>query len=295
MFKTLLKRYLLGFSLTFAGYTLFNWYFSTHFHLKINDNFTNFWIPAIICIVLTYVVLRPCVNSLKYSEKASDFLLWFILPFTIWTPIAFSQGYFKDISYKVVTINKPGDLFNHLNERFFRIRIFEVAPEDYFLIREQHTSGKNGTTLIVSNYYIVPMYNNRLEKNRYSLTQIGYGVKFSTSMHNGFFNKKSQDTLIKIFNIKSAKDFREYAFKNVDYFEKIESNSDAKYFKEAIDNNNSFDKTRQNLVLVNRNGRIQDLYERGKNMFMYSTLICLGIGLITLLLINVFSIKKPSR
>ena len=235
------------------------------------------------------------MNSLRYSEKASDFLLWFILPFTIWIPIAFSQGYFKDISYKIVYINKPSDLFNHLNERFFRIGRWDVAPEDYFLIRERHSSGKNGTTLNVSNYYIVPMYNDSLEKNSYSLTRIGYGVRFSTSMHNGFFDKKIQDTLIKEFNIKSAKDFREYDFKNVGYFEKIENNDDAQYFKEAIDNNKSFDKAQQNWVLVNRNGGIKDLYERGKNMFLYSTLICLSIGLTTLLLINVFSDKKPNR
>lgn len=295
MFKTLLKKYLLGFILTFVGYTFLNWFFSTHFDLGINDNYTNFWIPAVISIVLTYVVFRPIVNSLGYSEKASDFLLWFILPFTIWTPIAFSQGYFKDISYKIIQINKPTDIFNHSNERFFQIRTFDVAPEDYFLIRERHSSGKNGTTLNISNYYIVPMYNDSLEKKRNPLTQIGYGVRFSTSMHNGFFDKEINDTLIKAFNIKSAKDFREYDFKNVGYFEKIENNDDAKYFKEAIENNNSFDKTQQNLVVVNRNGRIQDLYERGKNMFLYSTLICLGIGLTTLLLINVFSDKKPSR
>jgi hypothetical protein len=295
MFKTLLKKYLLGFILTFVGYTFFNWFFSTHFDLRINDNYTNFWIPAVICIVLTYVVFRPCVNLLRYSEKASDFLLWFIIPFTIWIPISFSQAYFKDISYKIIYINKPGDLFNHLNERFFRIGRFDVAPEDYFLIRERHSSGKNGTTLNVSNYYIVPMYNGSSEKDKTPLTQIGYGVRFSTSMHNGFFDKEIQDTLIKEFNIKSSKDFREYDFKNVGYFEKIENNDDAKYFKEAIENNNSFDKTQQNLVIVNRNGRIQDLYERGKNMFFYSTLICLGIGLTTLLLINVFSDKKPSR
>jgi len=295
MFKTLLKKYLLGFVLTFVGYTFLNWFFSTHFDLSINDNYTNFGIPAVICIVLTYVVFRPIVNFLRYSEKASDFLLWFILPFTIWTPIAFSQGYFKDISYKIVKINKPGDLFNHLNERFFKIRKFDVAPEDYFLIRERHSSGKNGTTLNVSNYYIVPMYNDSSEKNMTSLTQIGYGVRFSTSMHNGFFDKEINDTLIKEFNVKSAKDFREYDFENVSYFEKIENNDDAKYFKEAIENNNNFDKTQQNLVIVNRKGRIEDLYERGKNMFLHSTLICLGIGLTTLLLINLFSDKKPSR
>ena len=81
----LLKKYLTVFVLTFVSYTLVNWFLSTHFDLRIKENYLNFWIPALVCAVLTYIFLRPLVNDLNYTEKGADFLLWFILPFSMWT------------------------------------------------------------------------------------------------------------------------------------------------------------------------------------------------------------------
>jgi hypothetical protein len=294
MFKTLLKKYLTVFVLTFISYTLVNWFLSTHFDTGINENYLDFWLPALVRAVLTYIYLRPLVKELNYTEKGTDFLLWFIIPFSIWTPIAFSQGYFKDISYGVVAIDKPSDVFKHSSERFFKIKVFAVEPDGYFIIREKHTSGKNGTTLNVSNYYIVPMYDDTIAKNSRTVTSIGYGVRFTTSMHNGFFSKKEQEPKIEDFNEKSAKEYDDYDFYNADYFEKILNTDDAIYFTEAADHNSSFDHSRKPTIFVGKSGTMADLYENGKNMFIYSTLISLGIGLLLMYLVDVFNDRSPA-
>lgn len=294
MFKKLLKKYLTVFVLIFTSYTLINWFLSTHFDLGINENYLNFWIPALVCAVLTYIYLRPLVNELSYTEKGADFLLWFILPFTMWIPIAFSQEYFKDISYGVVPIDKPSEVFKYPSERFFKIKSFAVEPDNYFIIRERHTSGKNGTTLNVSNYYIVPMYDDTIVNNGDTKTSIGYGVRFSTSMHNGIFSKKEQEPKIKEFNERSANEYEEYNFYKADYFEKISNTDDASYFTEAAERNRNFEHNRKPTILVSKNGTIADLYENGENMFIYSTLISLGIGLTALFLVNTFNDRSPA-
>ncbi|MBL7724223.1 MAG: hypothetical protein JNK27_08730 [Chitinophagaceae bacterium] len=294
MFKALLKKYLTVFILTFVTYTFLNWFLSTRFDTGINENYLNFWIPALVCAVITYIYLRPLVKELNYTEKGADFLLWFIIPFSMWTPIAFSQGYFKDISYGVVTIDRPSDVFKHPSERFFKIKAFTVEPDDYFIIREKHTSGKNGTTLNVSNYYIVPMHDDTIAKNSDTVTTIGYGVCFTTSMHNGFFSKKEQEPKIEDFNEKSAKEYDDYDFYNADYFEKISNTDEATYFTEAADRNSSFDHSRKPTIFVRKSGTISDLYENGKKMFIYSILISLGIGLVSMFLVNLFNDRSPA-
>jgi hypothetical protein len=56
------------------------------------------------------------------------------------------------------------------------------------------------------------MYDDTLKKNTETRTSIGYGVSFSTSMHNGIFSKKEQKPKIQEFNEKSAKEYEEYDF-----------------------------------------------------------------------------------
>lgn len=294
MITVLVKRYLTVFASTFISYTFFNWFVSTHLDTAINNNYLNLWIPALICGILTYIYLRPEVKRQNYTERGTDFLLWFIIPFTLWIPIAFSQDYFKDISYNVISIDKPSDVIKHPSERFFKIKTFTVKSDNYFIIREKHTSGKNGTTLNVSNYYIVPMYDDTNSYSFNSITSFGYGVRFTTSMHNGFFDNKEQQLKIEAFNEKSAKDFGEYDFQAADYFERVVNTDQATYFTEAANHNQYFDHNRKPTIFVSKSGTIDDLYKRGQNMFLYSTLISLSIGLISMFLVNVFNDRSPA-
>ena len=287
----MIKKYLLIFVTTFVGYTFINWFASLHFDLNINKNYVDFWVPAVICYVLTYFIFRPFLKKLNYKKKATDFLLWCLIPFTIWIPIAFSQGYFKDISYKVITVNKPKDLDKYPKERFFKITNFVVDTSKHFLIKERHTSGKYGSTLNLNRYFVIPMFDDTIQKNDNQISKVGYGVKFNKSLNNGLLFKDGQDEKVAAFRQKSKEDFSKYNFYKVDYFEKIKNTDDSKYLLEAESYNSSFDKTADNIVLMNRSGSIQDLYKRGEKMFLYSTLICLGLGLTTLYFVNRYQLK----
>jgi rhomboid protease GluP len=294
MFQILLKKYLFVFFTSFSGCIFINWLISTQVNLKIDEDYLDLWFPILVCCFVTYFILRPIVKKMHYKERAADFLLWFIIPFTIYIPIAFSQKWFKNISFKMILIDKPSDLYHFPNERFFKIKSFAVMPEDYFVVKERHSSGKNGTTLDVSNYYITPVYDDTSKEITEKFATVGYGVKFYTSMHNGFFDKKINESFIKDFNQKSSDDYKKYEFYKVDYFEKIENNNDAEYFSESIQQHNNFDKSANCLIIVNRSGTLKGLFDKGKEMFLYSTLICLSIGLFALFLVNLFSDKKSN-
>lgn len=286
MLVSIYKKYLIFFTIIFIGYTFLDIYVSLHFNLPINEKYLTFWIPFIMIWILAFFIFRPVLRRLKYKEKARTALLWYLIPFTTWIPVAASQGYFKDINYTIVEVEKPKDLFKFPNERFFKIKDFAVDTSKHFLIKERHTSGKYGTTLNLNNYFIIPMFDDSMEKENEDISRIGYGAKFSTSMSNSFLYKKEQPEKIRRFYITSREGYNNYDFYHVDYFEKLRNSDDAKYFLEAVDNNPSFNHSVTDLVLVKRSGSLKELYNKGRNMFVYSTLISLTLGLGCLFLVN---------
>lgn len=288
---TLIKKYVLIFLLTFAGYSAVNWLIGMNVETGINEKYLNYWVPLFICYAISYFIFRPFLKRLNYKKKTADGLLWFILPLTIGFPIAFSQNYFKDISYKVITIDKPKDLDKYPNERFFTIKQFTVDPSGYYLLKEKHTSGKGGTTLNLNSYFLIPVFDDTVQKNNYQTTKIGYGVKFNTSLSNGIFIRDGQENKIAAFWQKSREDFANYNFYDAGFFERIKNTDDTHYFLEAASKNASFDKTTETIILIKRTGSIQDLFSRERKMFVCSTLVCLGVGLATLFFINRYQVQ----
>jgi hypothetical protein len=290
MADSIIKKYILIFFLTFVGYSAVNWLIATQVNTGINEEYLDFPIPFLICYAISYFIFRPLLKRLKYKKKTIE-LLWFLLPLTMWYPIAFSQPYFRNISYKVIAIDKPKDIDKYHNEKFFTIKQFTVDAPGYSLVKEKHTSGRGGTTLIVNSYFPVPVFDDTVQKNNYQTSKIGYGVKFSTSLNNSIFSTNGQENKMAAFWQKSREDFNNYNFHDAGYFERIKNTDDARYFLEAAGKNESFDKTTENIILINRGGAIQDLFSMEKKIFVFSTMICLCIGLATLSFVNRYQAK----
>lgn len=291
LFLKLLKTYTYAFVLIFVGYTLINWFLTAKFRfLEINTVYIVVFVPLLVCLIFTYFVFRPLIYKLKFNQKAAEFSLWILLPFSIGISIAFSQSFFIDKSYSVIAIDKPSDIVKYPKERFYKIKKYLILPERYFIIREQHTLGKNGTTLVVSNYFTTAIYDDSTQTD--SLSKVAYGTLFSTSIHNGVFDKDLQTPIIKKFNIQSDIDYSNYNFYNVDLFERVFNSDDAVNFNESWMNNSSYDKRIKPIVITKMNRTLDELNQNNWNMFVYTTVISYFTSIIFLFLFNLFKRRK---
>lgn len=285
MFHKILKTYLTLFILFYAGYTFLNWLLTTKTGLiKIEDSYTNFWIPFALVYILVFLLLRPVVNKSGFKAKTKDGLLWAAFPFSLWIPVAFSQQYYKDLSYGLISISSPKEVGLYPTERFFKIKDFYVNRNDFTLFKERHVSGAKSKSLEVNNYYIAPLY---CDEERQA-TDVAYGIKFSTSLNHGLLYRDEQPRRIWEFNIKSASEFTFYDLDSVTYFEKQVDSEDANNFADAWEQNALLNQYVTPVVLVAKTETLQQSLKRGRNMAVYSALICLTVGIGLLLMHEYF-------
>jgi hypothetical protein len=290
MFKRIIKTYLTLFSVFFIGYSFQNWLLTTKTGLiKIDKDYSNFWIPFIIVYIPTFFILRPLIKKSSFRPKTKDGLLWALLPFSISIPTAFSQQYFKDISYQVVSINNPDETLLHPNERFFKVKTYHVNRSDFSLFKERHVSGVKGKSLKVNNYYIAPLYSDTSNQ----VFKVAYGVKYATSINYGLLFRDEAPQKTEEFNIKSDKEFSNYDFYNSTLFERLMDSEDEVNFNAAWRQNNKLMESNNPIILVPKNESFGSLLSSGRNMTILSILISLTITIGLLFVFNHYR-TKPS-
>lgn len=276
MFKKIIKTYLTLFVLFYVGYSLLNWILTTKTGLiRIDKSYSNFWVPFTIIYIPVFFILRPLVKKSGFKSKTQDGLLWALFPFTISIPTAFSQDYFKDSSYGIVHIKYPEDVLSLPRERFFTIEKFRVRNDRFTLFKERHVSGGRSKSLKVNNYYIAPMFGSNTD----TISQIAYGLRFSTSINHGLLFRDEQPEKIEAFNTKTSEEFSNYDLYKVIFFEKQMDSEDAEHFATAWKQNNLLDQNAEPVVLVGKNETLQQLLKRERDMTIYSVVICLTVAI----------------
>jgi hypothetical protein len=144
--------------------------------------------------------------------------------------------------------------------------------------------------LVVSNYFTTAIYDDSTQTD--SLSKVAYGTLFSTSIHNGVFDKDLQTPIIKKFNIQSDIDYSNYNFYNVDLFERVFNSDDAVNSNESWMNNSSYDKRIKPIVITKMNRTLDELNQNNWNMFVYTTVISYFTSIIFLFLFNLFKRRK---
>lgn len=291
MLKRIIKTYLTLFAVFFIGYSFLNWLLTTKTGLiKIDKDYSNFWIPFIIVYIPTFFILRPLIKKSSFRTTVKDGLLWASMPFSISIPTAFSQQYFKDISYQVISINNPDEILLHPNERFFKIKTYHVNRSDFSLFKERHVSGAKNKSLKVNNYYIAPLYSDTSNQ----LFRVAYGIKYATSINYGLLFRNEAPQKTEEFNIKSKNEFSNYAFYNTAFFERQMDSEDEVNFNLAWRQNNKLMESNNPIILVPKNESFGSLLSRGRNMTFFSIIISLTIILGLLFVFNHFRMK-PNR
>jgi rhomboid protease GluP len=285
MFKSIIRTYLTLFAVYYIGYSFLNWLLTIKTSIvRIDEGYSNFWIPFSLIYIPAYFILRPKINQSNFKNNIKNGLIWGIFPFSIAIPTAFSQPYFKDVSYNVIDINTPAETHLHPNERFFKVKTFYINRNDFKLFKERHVSGGRSKSLKVNNYYIAPIYS---DEKRHP-TNVAYGIKFSTSLNHGLLFRKQEPKKIWEFNIHAASEFTFYDLDSVTYFSKQIDSKDAYNFAEAWRENKLLDNTHTPVVLVPSKEPFSKLLQRGKNLTIYFVLISLTVAIGLLLIFDFY-------
>lgn len=287
-FKDLVKKYLVVFLILLISYSFINWIiFIKPKIFEINEIYIFLLIPAFICFLISFIIFRPLVKKVRFQEDATRWILMFLIPFSIGIPLVLFQYYLEDKSLTVITVDKPTEVCKYPNESFFKIRSFLVNKEKCFIYR---TNSTYRSTMTLSDYYTVPMYNDSADIN--NLSRVAYGILFSTQIGDGLLDKDNQKQEIGLFYIKSQSEFENYDFKSDNLFEKQKNYNYKSNFFDSWNGNFSFDKSKNPIILVRMNQPLDELIRIEFNRFKYSTLICLSLTLIILYLCNIYKVKE---
>ncbi len=276
MLKSILKTYLILFAVYYIGYSFLNWFLTIKTGIvKIDEDYSNFWIPFSLIFILAYLILRPNINQSNFKTNIKNGLIWGLFPFSIAIPTAFSQPYFKNASFEVISINTPNEIHSYPNERYFKIRTFYINRNNFILFKERHVSGMRSKSLKVNNYYIAPIYSNE----NLQPTDVACGIKFSTSLNHGLLFRKQEPKKIWEFNIHAASEFSFYHFDSITYFSKQIDSKDAYNFAKAWKQNKHLASSQTPVVLVPSKEPFSSLIQRNKILAIYSLIISLTVAI----------------
>jgi hypothetical protein len=285
-FNRLLKIFFVTYITVLLAYSLLNWLLSTKTSIKVVDEkYLDFWIPWILCLGLSFWLFKSILIKLEWNKELITFLIYGLLPICMVIPIDTSQKYLKEFSQKLITIDNLSETELFQKGIFFKINKFIVDSSNFSLLRIKQQI-KND--LLLSNYYVIPIRdsNNELIKK----ANVVYGVMFRTWIHHGKFEKELPWDKIELFNDKSNKEFENYEFSQVDYFEKIENTTDASYFKEAWSHHTLSNNNYETVFLIKKNGPLLNRFNEDKVYFLTASLSILGITILLLCIFNYIKI-----
>ncbi|HQX96375.1 MAG: hypothetical protein KA968_07420 [Chitinophagaceae bacterium] len=291
MFKRILNTYLIVFAVFFLCYSFLNWLLTTKTRLlKIDEDYSDFWVPIIIIYIPVYFILWPLLKNSSFKSNIKEGLVWAVFPFSIGIPTAFSQQFFKDISYQVINIDRPDEIGLHSNERFFKIKTYYVSSNDFSLYKERHVSGVRSKSLKVNNYYIATMYSDTVNQ----AFKVAYGVKYTASLNYGLLVRDEAKQKTREFNIESANEFSNYDFYNITFFERQMNSEDEVNFHAAWRNNNILKDSNDPIVLVPKNESFVKMLSRGRKVTIFSIIISLTLTIGLLYIFNHYRMKPNS-
>ncbi|MCP9198858.1 rhomboid family intramembrane serine protease [Gramella sp. GC03-9] len=210
--------------------------------LPLKDDLLNFWIPFALPWIPVFLWLSKRIKILKVDGKSENkyFFYQFVMVAAIAIPIMVSQNYIEKSSFDLQKISTVSDIGDHKNEKYFKISSFNIDHSSSLPYITARTSGRNNDRLNYYLYFACPF-----EKN----ISVWYGVDFQKSIGNRS-SDNIKDSEYRSFIKMSERDFNEYDFQNLRYFEKLGYSDDRDGFLEAIKNKYPEINENEQIILV---------------------------------------------
>lgn len=203
--------------------------------LELDVMLWNFWIPAIVVAISTFIFLRPRLRVLTFKKKTEDRrpIFFYLSLLGMFITCSISQHYLYDSTGDLIEVSFPSQINNINKAKFYKIKRYGLKENEISLHRHVHVSGKHNNDLNFDYYFVLPMVDSR--KN--TAKEIS-NVWFLKTYHEQISNRKSdneKNRLYKHFNNQYWNEMDSINFNEIEYFERVPSSEERKFGLKAID------------------------------------------------------------
>ncbi len=236
---------------TILFYNVFRWVLDIKLGiLPLKEDILNFWIPLTFPCIPILIWLRRRVRILNVRGKGDKghFLYQLAMIFAMALPIIISQNYLEKGSFNLNEILSVSGIKELNREKYFKIKSYSVdhtLSRPYVTVR---TSGRNNNRL---NYYLYLTW--PFAKSN----SIWYGIEYEKHLSNRISDQR-KDSEYRTFIKNAEKDFKNYNFQNVTYFERLGYSDDNDGFIEAIKEQDPSVKVKDQVILIPKKGNFEN-------------------------------------
>lgn len=208
---------------------------------------------------------------------------------SIWISIAFLQNTIRDFHYSLIKIDEPQQVKKYPDQKFFSISNYYITKSRYFILQEEHTSGKGGHTLNVNDYYVLPFYRNGADT--LNITDVAVGIKYYASINNGFLSS-GQEEKKRFFHEKSMREFLSTDFHSRGFFILESYTEDEDCFRQCYGYNPYVDHTRQGFILSYHQDNFADHLHYQISLGLLAPIVIYLVVVIVMACMGYFHIRK---
>lgn len=218
--------------------------------LNISESLTEFWIPFTLPIIPIFFWFNKKAKLLKFKNYNRYLNYLAFASLLVAFPIVISQKQIKKIVFKIIEIENPEEIRKYPNERFFRIKKYNVLKNNLCestkyvkSIRKYRGGNTDAKTYLV--------YANKFKNSK----SIWYGTFYKKIIYN---KNENEAQLIekKEFYKKSRIQFEKFNFRNAKYFERKPNDADKQIYIKAIKNCERKIESDKQIILEPRNNNL---------------------------------------
>jgi rhomboid protease GluP len=216
---------------TIIIYDLLRWFLDVKLGvLPIKEDLLNFWIPFILPWIPILIWQRRRNRILKIRGRSDNgfFLYQFIMACAITVPIIVSQKYIEKGLFTLNEVSAVNEVIKLDKEKYFKVISFSVNRDLSVPYVTSRVTGKHNEHLTYYLYMACPFKDSK---------SIWYGVKYQKGLSNNISDSEKESEY-QHFVESSLKDFENYHFENVNYFQKEGYSDDKDGYLEAIKGEN---------------------------------------------------------
>lgn len=220
--------------------------------LNISESLTEFWIPFALPIVPIFFWFNKKAKLLKFKNYNRYLNYLAFASLLVAFPIVISQKQIKKIVFKIIEIENPEEIRKYPNERFFRIKKYNVLKNNLCestkyvkSIRKYRGGNTDAKTYLI--------YANKFKNTK----SIWYGTFYKKILYN---KNENEAQLIekKEFYKKSRIQFEKFNFRNAKYFERKSNDADKQIYIKAIKNCEEKIESDKQIILEPRNNNLDN-------------------------------------
>jgi rhomboid protease GluP len=262
--KCILPYYILSWSASVIPLYLLRWLLSSKFKLvSLNEEIWELYIPMAIPWIPLLLWFRQRFRTIQFKKKDDD-AKWFVFVvawLSISASVIASQQFFTGNSLILKHVSTPEAILVDSEATCYTIDTFNIDQHYAGTHTEFKVTGKHGTRLDFTVYFVSPIYSNQKTSNKDN--RLWCGVKFHDSMSYSA-DQEVKNKRYKEFYAECVNKLNNYKYHKSNYFKKETLTEDRANYDRAIEARIEETPLKNNIVIVpvnsNFNGRNGNLF-----------------------------------